>query len=240
VSRRGFFRGRPDADVEVGLARRYHWTVWVAVLTAFGIVHALLFGFVHNYVDMRVCIGHSPDPILKLIPFDPRWRIVTIYLYIAFIVVAAVTVLTQAARGLHSPALRWALALVFMTSMRMSTLLMIPLCGPTVPAGWPPPLASPAMLNLGFLSVPWRVFAQNDMVYSGHTSLFLMLLLTTRTWAPAARLTVGIFVALMMYALLGAREHYVIDLLLAFPCSFFADMLSVTLLRRANSDGVRL
>jgi hypothetical protein len=212
---------------------RYRWTVWVAVFTAFFIVHGLLFCLVHNYVDMRACMGHSPDPLLKLIPFDPRWRMVTIYLYIAFIVVTALAVLTQAARGLHSPALRWALALVFMTSMRMATLMMIPLCGPTVPAGYPAALASPAMLNLGFLSFPWRVFAQNDMVYSGHTSLFVMLLLATRTWAPAARVTVGIFVALMMYALLGEREHYTIDLLLAFPCSFFADTLSVTLLRRA-------
>jgi hypothetical protein len=231
----GFFRGRPEADVEAGLARRYRWPVWVAVFTAFAAVHALLFGFVHNHVDLRDCIGYSPDPVLKLIPFDLRWEIVTIRLYVACSVVAAVMLVAQAVRGAHAPALRFTLAVMFMTSMRMATLLMIPLCGPTVPVGGPAPLQAPSMLHLGFLAVPWRMFAANDMVYSGHTSFFLLLLLATRTWAPALRLAVALFVLLMMYGLLAARNHYSIDLLLAFPCSYFADMLSVTLLRRWGS-----
>jgi hypothetical protein len=234
VSRPGV-RGRHGADVEVGLAPRYRWTVWVAVFTAFAGVHALLFGFVHNHVDMRDCIGHSPDPLLKLIPFDLRWEIVTVHLYVACSITAAVMLVVQAVRGTHAPALRFTLALTLMTSMRMATLLAIPLCGPTVPVAGPPPLQAPSMLHLGLLSVPWRMFAANDMVYSGHTSFFLLLLLATRTWAPAVRRAVALFVLLMMYGLLAARNHYSIDLLLAFPCSYFADMVSVTLLRRWGS-----
>jgi hypothetical protein len=235
VSRPGFLRGRPEADIGTGLGQRYRRTVWLAVFTAFAVAHALLFGFVHNHVDMRQCIGYSPDPVLTLIPFDLRWEIVTVQLYVACSVVAAVMLLAQAVRGAHAPALRFTLALTFMTSMRMATLLMIPLCGPTVPVGGPPPLQAPAMLHLGLLSVPWRMFAVNDMVYSGHTSFFLLVLLATRTWAPALRLAVALFVLLMMYGLLAARNHYAIDLLLAFPCSYFADMVSVALLRRAAS-----
>jgi hypothetical protein len=235
VTRRDFFRGRPEADAGAGLGRRYSWTVWVGAFTGFAIAHALLFGFVHNHVDMRNCIGHSADPILHLIPFDLRWEIVTVHLYVACSIVGAAMLLAQAARGAQAPALRFMLALMFMTSMRMATLMTIPLCGPTVPAAGPPPLQAPSMLHLGVLSIPWRMFAVNDMVYSGHTSFFLLLLLATRTWAPAVRLAVALFVVLMMYGLLAARNHYSIDLLLAFPCSYFADMLSVALLRRAGS-----
>jgi hypothetical protein len=214
------------------LARSYGWPVWAAVFSALAAVHALLFGVVHNYVDTRACIGYSPDPVLELIPFDVRWEIVTVDLYVAFSIAAAAALLVQAARGNHGPALRFALALAFMTSMRMATLLMIPLCGPTVPLGGPPPLASPSMLHLGFVSVPWRMFAANDMVYSGHTSFFLLLLLATRAWARAARVALAVFVLVMMYGLLAARNHYAIDLLLAFPCSYFADMVARALLRR--------
>ena len=237
---RRLFRGRPDADTRRGLALRYPTAVWVGVLTAFAIVHYVLFGFVHNIVDMRPCLATPPDPLLKVIPFDTRWMVVSLDAYVAVTAVVSALVIVQAMRGVHTPALRWALALVFMSSMRMGTLLLIPLCRPTMMPGGPPPLAAPEMLNLGFVSIPMRVFALNDLVYSGHTSLFLLLLRATGTWAPAGRFAVGGFLSVMVYGLLATRDHYTVDILLAFPCSHFADTLAVFLLRAVGNTRARL
>jgi PAP2 superfamily C-terminal len=230
---RRLFRGRPDADVRRGLALRYPASVWVAVLTAFVVVHYLLFGFVHNIVDTRPCLATPPDPLLKIIPFDTRWMVVTLDAYVAVTAFVSAMLILQAVRGVHTPALRWTLALVFMSSMRMGTLLLIPLCRPTLMPGGPPPLASPEMLNLGFVSIPMRIFALNDLVYSGHTALFLMLLRATGTWPPISRFAIGGFLTVLAYGLLSTRDHYTVDILLAFPCSYFADSLSVVLLRAA-------
>lgn len=233
------FQRSPDADTRWGLAVRYPWHVWVAILSAFVVVHCTLFSLVDNLVDMRVCIGYSPDPLFKIIPFDTRWFFVTRDIYFAMILGAAAAVFVQAVRGVHTPALRWVLALSFMSFIRMGTLLTLPLCRPTVAAFGPPPLASPQMLNLHFFAIPWRIFALNDMVFSGHTGLFLLLLLASGTWFGIARLGVKIFLALMIYGLLATRDHYTVDILLAFPCAFFADFLAVTILRRLNPKHAR-
>jgi hypothetical protein len=225
------FRRQADADTRLGLAIRYPWPVWVAVMSAFALVHCTLFGYVHNAVDLRVCSAYSPDPFLRFVPFDSRWTLVTHDLYLAMTLAVSAVVIVQAIYGVHTPALRLALSLCFMTSMRMATLLMIPLCRPTVKAFAPPPLASPQMLNLHFFSIPWRVFALNDLVYSGHTALFVLVLLISGTWFVLARLGVAVFLVLMMYGLLAARDHYSVDLLLAFPCAFFANALAVRILR---------
>jgi hypothetical protein len=221
----------PHADARFGLEQRYRWPVWVAILSLFVVVHYTLFGFVHNYVDLRVCIGYSPDPLLKVIPFDMRWIIVSRDFYLWITLIVSAVFIVQSFRGTHSGALRFALALCFMTSMRMACLISIPLCRPTVQALAPPPLASPQMLNLHFFSVPWRVFALNDLVYSGHTALFLLMLLSSRTWAPLVRIGIGVFLAFMIYSLLATRDHYSIDILLAFPAAFFANFLAVSILR---------
>jgi hypothetical protein len=225
------FRGRPYADIRGGLALRYRWPVWVCVFSLFAVVHFTLFGIVHNYVDTRVCIGYSDDPLLRLIPFDLRWEIVTRQLYVVMVLTFAAVVLIQAGRGVHTPALRWALALCFMSSMRMATLMLIPICRPTVVAFGPPPLASPQMLNLYFVSVPWRIFALNDVVYSGHTALFLLLLMATCTFPRIVRIVIAVFTAFMIYGLLATRDHYSVDVLLAFPCAYFADFLACSILR---------
>lgn len=204
-------------------------------MTALVVVHYTLFGIVHNMVDTRVCIGYSPDPIFSLIPRDDRWLFVTRTLYETMCYICTVAVITQAVRGTHTPMLRWSIALCFMSTMRMCTLLLIPLCRPTVAAFAPPPLASPAMINLHFFSVPWRVYALNDVIYSGHTSLFLTLLFCTNTWQTIYRILVGIFLAVMIYGLIACRDHYTVDILLAVPCSFFADACSRFILKRAAS-----
>jgi hypothetical protein len=224
-------RGRPDADTRDGLGLRYRWPVWVCVFSLFAVVHYVLFGIVHNYVDTRVCIGYSADPLLRLIPFDVRWEFVTRELYVVMVLAFAAVVLVQAGRGVHTPALRWALALCFMSSMRMATLMLIPLCRPTVTAFGPPPLASPQMLNLYYVSVPWRIFALNDVVYSGHTALFLLLLMAIHTFPRIVRMVVAVFTAFMIYGLLATRDHYSVDILLAFPCAYFSDFLACGILR---------
>jgi len=76
--------------LRAGLALRYSWKVWTGVWVAFLIIHYLLFGIVHNYVDMRPTIGYSPDPVMKIIPFDPRWSIISINLYIIMIAITTI------------------------------------------------------------------------------------------------------------------------------------------------------
>jgi hypothetical protein len=227
------FRTRAEVDARLGLSTRYPWPVWVVTITALVVVHYVLFGFVHNAVDTRICIGYSPDPLFSLIPRDDRWLFVTRTMYELVAYTATIAVFYQAFRGTHTAVLRWSIALCFMSTMRMATLLLIPLCRPTVQAFGPPPLPSPAMLNLHFFSVPWRVYALNDVIYSGHTSLYILLLLCTNTWRTIYRVLLGAFLLVMVYALIAARDHYSIDILLAIPCSFFADACALFLLRRA-------
>lgn len=226
--------GRPDADTRLGLGIRYPWWVWALVLTSFALAQFLVWGLVHNIVDMRVCLGYSPDPVLKLIPYDTRWTLVTRDMYVWACLVGGAAVFILGGFGKHTPALRWGLGLTFMQLMRTGTLLLIPLCRPTVVAGAAPPLTSPEMVNLHFFQIPFRIFALNDMVFSGHTSVFLTLLLATATWPTVVRALIAIFLAFMIYGMLAMRDHFIIDVLLAFPCSYFADAIGCFVLRKLN------
>ena len=205
--------------------------MWVAVFSGFVLVHSVLFSVVDNVVDTRACIGYSPDPLYRFIPFDTRWTLVTYGVYLILIPVCAVSALVKAVRGVHTLAVRWTLALTFMTLIRMGTVLMIPMCRPTVSVWGPAPLAGPQMVDLHMLRIPWRVFTVNDMVYSGHTAIFLLLLLAAGSWCRMARIGLVAFMAAMIYGLLATRDHYTVDILLAFPCGFFADYLAVRILR---------
>ena len=49
------------------MALKYGPWTWAVVLTTFAVIHYLLFGIVHNIVDMRMCLGYSPDPVLKIV-----------------------------------------------------------------------------------------------------------------------------------------------------------------------------
>ena len=229
-------RSHPEADARLGIAKRYPWYIWFLIIATFAVVHYILWGYVHNFVDLRVCLGFSPDPLLKIIPYDERWTFVTRDLYVAVLLIAMVTVFYQGFRGVHVPALRWGLALSFMSVLRMATLILIPLCRPTVAPFGPPPLSHMAMVNLYFFSIPWHLFALNDVVYSGHSAAFITLLLATNTWPNVVRWGVGIFLALMIYGMLAMRDHYTVDILLAFPCSYFSDMIAVSILRRLKAS----
>jgi hypothetical protein len=227
-------RRHPEGDARLGISARYPWYIWFLVIATFAVVHYILWGFVHNYVDLRVCIGFSPDPLLRIIPYDERWTFVTRQMYTAILIIAMLVVFYQGFRGQHVPALRWGLALIFMSALRMATLVLIPLCRPTVAPFGPPPLSHMAMVNLHFFSVPWHLFAFNDVVYSGHSAAFITLLLATNAWPNYVRWGVGIFLMFMIYGMLAMRDHYTVDILLAFPCSYFSDMIAVSILRALN------
>lgn len=224
------FRTRPDIDARLGLAERYSWRVWTAAMLSLIAVHWVVFGIVHNIVDTRICIGYSPDPLFGLIPRDDRWLFVTRPLYETVGVIAGLILFVQAFRGKHTALLRLSIGLCFMSSMRAITLLLIPLCRPTVRAFGPPPLASPET----FLSIPLHMRAWNDVVYSGHFAFFLLILIVTNRWPWIARIALGVFLAVMTYGLIAAREHYTVDIVLAIPCAYFADACAVYLLKRAR------
>ena len=80
------------------------------------------------------------------------------------------------------------------------------------------------------LTIPWRPFAVNDLIFSGHVGEMLLLVWITRSWPPAARGLIWIFQGLQVFGLLSTRGHYTVDLVLAVPCTYFADRVAVGLL----------
>ena len=210
---------------------RFRWPLWGAAVAVLLIVHFALFGYVQNLVDMRPCIGYSPDPLMRLIPFDERWTIVTRPLYLWIGTIVGLFLITQAVKGRQFPLLRLTIASSITSSIRMATLYLIPLCRSTVAAGAPPPLRAVTTINLHLFSIPFRPFALNDLVFSGHVGIYLLILYATPHWPRPVRLAIGFFLLLMIYGLIATRDHYTVDILLAVPCSFFADRMAVTLVQ---------
>jgi uncharacterized membrane protein len=60
-------------------------------------------------------------------------------------------------------------------------------------------------------------------------------------WPRPARIALVVFQVLQAYALIATRGHYTVDVLLAVPCAYFADGMSLWLLgrlsRRASPSG---
>ena len=219
-------------STQAGLAGRYPLAVWLLVVSAFAVAHLTLFMWVHNLVDTRPCAGYSPDPLLQWIPNDPRWFLVTRQIYLVGILISVALFAWQAARGTETPLLRWGLALSLSTILRSATVILIPLCRSTIVPGGPPPLATPSSIHLLSVAIPWRSFALNDLVYSGHTALFFLVYRAAGGWNRQLRLFTALFLAVMIYGLIATRGHYSVDILLAFPCAAFADNLATSALRR--------
>jgi hypothetical protein len=213
---------------------RFRWPVWVIVISVLVIVHLVLFGYVQNMVDMRRCIGYSPDPLFRFIAFNERWRFVTMTMYGLVVATAVLAMIVQAVRGLEFPFLRLAIASSITSTIRIATLYLIPLCNPFVAAGGPPPLHAFSTVHLYFFQLPFRPFALNDLVFSGHTAIYLLILYANPQWPAVVRAAFAGFILLMMYALIATRDHYTVDLLLAIPCSFFADRVALALLDRVR------
>jgi hypothetical protein len=213
---------------------RYPAAVWVVVLSCLACVYAYMFGVVHVAVDMRACVATLPDPLMRLVPLDIRWAIVTRVIYGFITGGAALYFIALAVRGNHRPALRFATALAITAVLRSITVLLTPLCRATVQAGTVVLHETP-LVHLGPISFPFRTYATNDLVFSGHVAELLMLTWAGgRWWPPGARPVLVVFQVLQAYGLLATRGHYTVDMVIAVPFAFFADALACWVLDRAG------
>jgi hypothetical protein len=218
------------------LGVRFGARVWLSVLGSLACVYAFMFGVVHVAVDMRVCVATLPDPLMRLIPLDIRWAIVTRKIYALITGGGAIWFVALAVRGNHRPALRFATALAITAVLRSITVMLMPLCRATVAAGTVVLTETP-LLDLGLFKVPFRTYASNDLVFSGHVAELLLLYWAGgRLWPRGAKPVLVVFQVLQAYGLLATRGHYTVDMVIAVPFAFFADSLACWLLDR---DGHR-
>jgi hypothetical protein len=181
-------------------------------------------------------VATLPDPLMRLIPLDLRWAVVTRKLYAFITGGGAVWFLVLAVRGNHRPALRFATALAITAVLRSLTVMLLPLCRATVEAGTVVLTETP-LLDLGLFKVPFRTYASNDLVFSGHVAELLLLYWAGgRFWPRGAKPVLVVFQVLQAYGLLATRGHYTVDMVIAVPFAFFADSLASWLLDR---DGER-
>lgn len=218
-------------DPASALPRRLPLRVWVLASIAFVAVYLLMWSVVHVHVDVRPCLLRLPDPLFEVVPYGKRWDLVTHDLYEVITVASVVVLVYQAVRGDHRGLVRFGAGLAVQAMLRCATLMLLPLCRANLTAGTIA-LKQVPTLALGPIELPWRVWATNDLVFSGHVGEFLLLYWATRTWHPVARALLIVFQVLQAYALLATRGHYTIDILLALPCAYFANgVVTACLLR---------
>jgi hypothetical protein len=212
------------------ISARSSRSVWAACLAFVGFAYAFQFSVVHPYIDMRACVSQLPDPLFTVVAYNPRWYLVSHELFYLASVVGIGALLVQAARGDHRPVLRFGVGIAFQALFRSLTMWLLPLCKVTVLPGRPA-LSSVPTIALGPLHVPWRAWATNDLVFSGHVAEFLILSLAVRwSWPRPARWTLAAFQVLQAIALISTRGHYTVDLIIAVPFAVCADRLAVWLL----------
>jgi hypothetical protein len=211
------------------LPARMAWPAWAIALTCFLASYLWIFCFVHVRADTTACQLRLDDPLYSLIPDDPRWDLVTHTAYVFLTLSSVGALLLQAALGDHRPILRFGMGLAIMAVLRGTCILLVPLCRITSEPGTAALSAVPT-LDLGFVSIPWRMWAANDMLFSGHVGEFLLLLRLTPSWPRWPRWVIGVFSVLQIYGLLATRGHYTVDIILAFPCAYFADRMAVHVL----------
>jgi hypothetical protein len=197
-------------------------SVWSFSLLAFLAVYLFMFTYVHIVADTRLCLLRLDDPLMSLIPHDDRWLFITVDVYIVISVIALATVIAQACLGDHRPMVRWGLGLAITGSFRACTILLVPLCRWTRQPGTAA-LTSVPTLDLGFVEIPWRMLASNDLLFSGHVCEFILLLRATRSWPAWARSVIWAFQILQIIGLIGGRGHYSVDILIAIPIAVCAD-----------------
>jgi hypothetical protein len=224
----GLAAGEPAAL----LPRRFGAGTWVAVFVGFLAAYGFLFTVVHPYVDTRRCVAQLPDPLFRLLAYDPRWYLVSHEIFYVVTVAAMAALLLQARRGEHRPLVRFALGISLQAPMRALTMVLLPLCRATVEAGHQARAVVPT-LNLGFARIPWLTWATNDLVFSGHVCEFLVLYLAVRSsWPRLALHALIAFQVLEALALIITRGHYTVDIVIAIPFAFLADRLAVAILAR--------
>ncbi|MCC6997845.1 MAG: hypothetical protein IT370_24735 [Deltaproteobacteria bacterium] len=214
------------------LPRRLPARLWLATVACFLVIYYLMFSWVHIWADMRPCLAPLRDPVLALIPRDPRWFAVTgpVWALVTLGVGLGGVLIHAGAHGDHRPAIRWGLALTIMAVMRSLTILLIPACRADMAPGTIA-LCSVPTVHLGALAIPFHLSASNDLVFSGHVAELVLLLMATRSWPRPLRAGLWAFTGLQAYALMATRGHYLWDILAAVPCAWLADQLALTALR---------
>ncbi len=207
------------------------WPVWGLALTSFVAAYLWVFCMVHVHADTTACRLRLDDPLYAVISEDLWWGFITHALYETLTVASVAAMFLQAALGDHRPIVRFGMGLSIMALLRGTCILLVPLCRITAEPG-KAFLTSVPMLDLGFVSIPWRMWAANDMLFSGHVGEFFLLLRVTRSWPRAARAGILVFSVLQIYGLLATRGHYTIDIILAFPCAYFADRMAIHVIAR--------
>ena len=221
----------PWGDPAAALPARLPLRVWVLASIAFVSVYLLMWSVVHVHVDMRPCLLQLPDPLFAIVPKNHRWALVTHDVYEVLTIGSVGVLVYQAIRGDHRGLVRFGAGLAVQAMLRCATLMLLPLCRANLTAG-SIALKKVPTLQLGPIELPWRVWATNDLVFSGHVGEFLLLYWATRSWPPAARAVLIVFQILQVYALLATRGHYTIDILLALPCAYFANGIVTACLLR--------
>lgn len=215
-----------DAPGDASVEERMPLRAWLLASAAFLAAYLGMWMFVHAWVDTHPCLGHPPDPLYRLIPADGRFSLVSHELYALSTLGCLGALVVGAARGRHRPLVRWGAALAVQAVERSVCMLLLPLCRYGVAAGTCAATSAPTVRVLG-LDVPWRMWATNDLVFSGHVGEVVLLLCATPHWPRWARRALVGFQLAQMYALIATRGHYTIDLLLAVPCALFADRVAV-------------
>ncbi len=216
---------RHDGDHWAPLPPRLPARVWAMAVASFLAVYLFTFTVVHVIADTRPCQLRLDDPFFAILPHDPRWLFVTVDLYTVITLVAMAAVFTQAFLGDHRPVIRWGLGLAICGAFRACTILLVPLCRYTREPGTAA-LAEIPTLDLWLFEIPWRMFASNDLLFSGHVCEFVLLIRATRSWPSWARAILWLFQVLQIVGLLLGRGHYTVDILIAFPIAIAADHLS--------------
>jgi hypothetical protein len=201
--------------------------VWVATTLAFVAAYGFLFTVVHPLVDTRRCLTQLPDPLFAILPYDHAWYLVSHELFYLVTVVSLTALVARTARGDHWPLVRFAAGISLQAALRSITLALLPICRATVQPGHAA-LDHVPTLDLGLLRIPWRTWATNDLVFSGHVGEFLILSFAVwRVWPRRARAALVAFQLLQAVALIATRGHYTVDIVIAIPFAFFADRVTI-------------
>jgi hypothetical protein len=212
------------------LPARLPTRVWVAIVVGFVAAYGFLFTVIHPLVDTRICVAQLPDPLFALIPFNHHWYRVSHDLFYLVTAVSLVLLVRQAVAGEQRPLARFAAGISLQALLRSITLVLVPLCRATVAPGHAA-LDSVPTIDLGFAHLPWRSWATNDLVFSGHVGEFMILSFAVRPfWPRWGRVSLGLFQLLQAVALVATRGHYTIDIVIAVPFAFFADRVTVAAL----------
>lgn len=202
---------------------------WAFGVVSFFLSYGWLFTYVHVRADTTACQLRLDDPLYRILPLNLGWDIINFWVYMGLTASCTAAMLLQARLGDHRPIVRFGSGLAIMGLLRGLCILLIPLCRVNSEPGSVVFTETPTLGVFG-LSIPFRAWAKNDMLFSGHVGEFLLLIRLTRSWPRPARAVLVVFFCLQLVGLLLTRAHYTIDIILAIPCAYFADRMAVNIL----------